>query len=189
MHEKCPTTHLQRLICIAAKCWLLSLASFSEQSTAPQAFLQASCVIFTSCSTCCNLFASAACFRAFCKDFTHGQVQDPQLLGACRMAESISPAMKAAVLLIIAPRELGMECLGELDGSITDTGTPLGLKVAQQSGNVLPQSGDINLLQGEFLQLLQDVHLNLAWGETVAWCSCMKLPNPPLKSTGMLNKL
>ena len=82
-----------------------------------------------------------------------------------------------------------MECLGELDGSITDTGTPLGLKVAQQSGNVLPQSGDINLLQGEFLQLLQDVHLNLAWGETVAWCSCMKLPNPPLKSTGMLNKL
>ena len=99
MHEKCPTTHLQRLICIAAKCWLLSLASFSEQSTAPQAFLQASCVIFTSCSTCCNLFASAACFRAFCKDFTHGQVQDPQLLGACRMAESISPAMKAALNL------------------------------------------------------------------------------------------
>ena len=97
MHEKCPTTHLQRLICIAAKCWLLSLASFSEQSTAPQAFLQASCVIFTSCSTCCNLFASAACFRAFCKDFTHGQ--DPQLLGACRMAESISPAMKAALNL------------------------------------------------------------------------------------------
>ena len=37
------------------------------------------------------------------------------------------------------------------------SGTPLGIKVTQQSAHTHPQYGGINLLQGELIHLLQDV--------------------------------